>query len=203
MIHKESKQLADRPLPHRRQRQRSHDSTERHADSRHGNCQTSCRIPRTRFTTSTWKVRFGKPTSHTLAVKQLFKKPVPGWHSKGGYTSQGRLVISNNGELHVGNYDDVLVGGEAKNDEERGVLAEWNGSQWRIVERRQYTEVTGPPGIAGGSDGQDPIWSMGWDRRSVRLKLLEDGQVAHLSASQSRLLQRRQSWMVHRMASYP
>ena len=113
---------------------------------------------------------------HTLEVKRLFKKPVPGWHSKGGYTSQGRLVVSNNGELHVGNYDDVLVGGEATNDEERGVLAEWNGSQWRIVERRQYTEVTGPPGIAGGSDGDDPIWSMGWDRRSLRFKLLEDRQ---------------------------
>ena len=61
---------------------------------------------------------------HTLAVKRLFKKPVPGWHGKGGYTSQGRLVVSNNGELHVGNYEDVLVGGEATNDEERGVLAE-------------------------------------------------------------------------------
>ncbi|MDM4013883.1 hypothetical protein [Roseiconus lacunae] len=113
---------------------------------------------------------------HTLAVKRLFKKPVPGWHGKGGYTSQGRLVISNNGELHVGNYSDVLVGGKAKNEEERGVLAEYDGSQWKIVERRQYTEVTGPKGITGGSDGNEPIWTMGWDRRSVRLKVLDDGQ---------------------------
>jgi hypothetical protein len=113
---------------------------------------------------------------HTLAVKRLFKKPVPGWHSKGGYTSQGRLVISNNGEWHVGDYSDLLVGGEAKNEEERGVLAEWNGQQWRIIERRQYTEVTGPKGITGGSDGNDPIWAIGWDRRSLRLKLLEQGQ---------------------------
>ena len=65
---------------------------------------------------------------HTLDVKRLFKKPVPGWHGKGGYTSQGRLVVSNNGELHVGSYKDVLVGGEAKNEEERGVLAEWDGN---------------------------------------------------------------------------
>ncbi|MCA8987568.1 MAG: hypothetical protein KDA78_08005 [Planctomycetaceae bacterium] len=113
---------------------------------------------------------------HTLAVKRLFKKPVPGWHGKGGYTSQGRLVVSNNGELHVGSYQDVLVGGEAKTPEERGVLAEWDGKEWRIIERRQYTEVTGPQGISGGSDGNDPVWSMGWDRRSVRFKLLEDGQ---------------------------
>ncbi|QDV63926.1 sulfatase-like hydrolase/transferase [Crateriforma conspicua] len=113
---------------------------------------------------------------HTLDVKRLFKKPVPGWHGKGGYTSQGRLVVSNNGELHVGNYDDVLVGGPAKSDEERGVLAEWDRKQWRIVERRQYTEVTGPPGIAGGSDGNEPVWAIGWDRRSLRLKVLTDGQ---------------------------
>ncbi|TWT84907.1 Choline-sulfatase [Planctomycetes bacterium CA13] len=112
---------------------------------------------------------------HTLAVKRLFKKPVPGWHSKGGYTSQGRLVISNNGELHVGDYNDVLVGGKAKNEEERGVLAEFDGTNWKIVERRQFTEVTGPSGITGGSDGDDPIWTMGWDRRSVRLKVLDDG----------------------------
>ncbi|QDT10929.1 sulfatase-like hydrolase/transferase [Stieleria marina] len=113
---------------------------------------------------------------HTLAVKRLFKKPVPGWHSKGGYTSQGRLVISNNGELHVGDYKDVLVGGKAKTPEEGGVLAEFDGTNWKIVERRQFTEVTGPKGITGGSDGNDPIWTMGWDRRSVRLKVLDNGQ---------------------------
>ena len=113
---------------------------------------------------------------HTLAVKMLFRKPVPGWHGKGGYTSQGRLVISNNGELHVGNYNDLLVGGKAKNEEERGVLAEFDGSEWKIVERRQFTEVTGPNGITGGSDGSDPIWTMGWDRRSIRLKVLDNGK---------------------------
>ncbi|MEL7337987.1 MAG: sulfatase, partial [Planctomycetota bacterium] len=113
---------------------------------------------------------------HTLQVKRLFKKPVPGWHGKGGYTSQGRLVISNNGELHVGNYDDVLVGGKAKSKEERGVLAEYDGANWKIVERRQFTEVTGPKGIVGGSDGNDPVWTMGWDRRSVRLKVLDEGK---------------------------
>ncbi|MCA9185805.1 MAG: hypothetical protein R3E01_35665 [Pirellulaceae bacterium] len=113
---------------------------------------------------------------HTLAVNRLFKKPVPGWHSKGGYTSQGRLVISNNGELAVGNYADVLVGGAATSPDEAGVLAEWNGEQWRIVERRQYTDVTGPSGITGGSDSNDRLWAIGWDRRSLRLKLLEDGK---------------------------
>lgn len=112
---------------------------------------------------------------HTLDVKRLFRKPVPGWHAKGGYTSQGRLVVSNNGEKHAGTYDDLVVGGPAKTPEERGVLAQYDGKDWTIIERRQYTEVTGPQGITGGSDGQDPIWSMGWDRRSVRLKVLDQG----------------------------
>lgn len=113
---------------------------------------------------------------HTLAVKQLFKKPVPGWHAKGGYTSQGRLVVSNNGELAVGDYSSVLVGGKARHAEEAGVLAEWDGSQWRIVERRQYTDVTGPDGIQGGREDNERLWAIGWDRRSLRLKLLEDGK---------------------------
>lgn len=112
---------------------------------------------------------------HTLAVKRLFQKPVPGWHAKGGYTSQQRLVVSNNGEHAVGDYKDLRVGGEAKTPEERGVLAEFDGENWKIVERRQFTEVTGPKGITGGSDGNDPIWTMGWDRRSVRLKVLDHG----------------------------
>jgi hypothetical protein len=113
---------------------------------------------------------------HTLAVERLFKKPVPGWHGKGGYTSQRRLVISNNGELHAGNYDALQVGGPAETDEDRGVLAAFDGTNWEIVERRQYTEVTGPNGITGGSDGNEPIWAIGWDRRSLRLKLLDDGK---------------------------
>lgn len=113
---------------------------------------------------------------HTLAVNRLFKKPVPGWHGKGGYTSQGRLVVSNNGEHKVGDYNDLKAGAPPATPEERGVLAEFDGTDWEIVERRQYTEVTGPSGITGGSDGNDPIWTMGWDRRSVRFKVLDDGQ---------------------------
>ena len=112
----------------------------------------------------------------SLVVKKLFEKPVPGWHGKGGYTGQGRLVISNNGERAAGNYQHLLVSGRAQNQEEAGVLAEWDGSQWRIIERRQFTEVTGPAGIAGGGNDDDPIWAIGWDRRSLRLKLLDDGK---------------------------
>ena len=113
---------------------------------------------------------------HTLAVKLLFRKPVPGWHGKGGYTAQGRLVVSNNGEHAAGTYKPLLVGGPAKNKDEAGVLAQWDGDEWTIVERRQFTDITGPDGIYGGQEKNSPLWAIGWDRRSLRLKLLEDGK---------------------------
>ena len=34
-----------------------------------------------------------------ISVRKLFDKPVPGWHGKGGYTGQGRIVITNNGRI--------------------------------------------------------------------------------------------------------
>jgi len=35
---------------------------------------------------------------HSLAVTELFKKPLPGWHYKGAWTAQGRFFIAANGE---------------------------------------------------------------------------------------------------------
>jgi hypothetical protein len=115
---------------------------------------------------------------HTLAVKKLFHKPVPGWHGKGAYTGQGRFVIANNGEhaaLPCG-YSEVVVGGAGQSPEDLGALCEWDGKGWRIVERRQYTDVTGPGGIYGSPDDASPMWTIGWDRRSVLLKLLDGGR---------------------------
>lgn len=114
---------------------------------------------------------------NTLEVNKLFNKPVPGWHGKGGYTSQGRLVVSNNGEtvVHKGYEKDLKAGGPPTNPEEAGVLAEWDGTTWKIVERRQFTDVTGPGGIHGAPSADSPLWAMGWDKRSIRLKLLDRG----------------------------
>ena len=115
---------------------------------------------------------------HRLSVKLLFSKPVPGWHGKGGYTGQGRYVIANNGEGAVAghSYDDLRAGGPAQDPEDMGVLAEWDGASWRILERRQFTEVTGPGGILGAPSDDSPLWAVGWDRRSVILKLCDAGQ---------------------------
>ena len=114
---------------------------------------------------------------HTLEVKRLFEKPVPGWHGKGGYTAQGRIVIANNGERDWEEtaYPDLQAGGPPEGDE-AGVLAEWDGQEWRIVERKQFTDVMGPGGIYGNQDDSQQLWSMGWDKSSVILKLLDEGK---------------------------
>lgn len=115
---------------------------------------------------------------HTLAVNKLFHKPVPGWHGKGGYTAQKQLIIANNGEHKVFDIKpkDLQAGGAPANKEEMGVLASWNGTTWKIIERKQFTDVTGPGGIYGAPDDAAPAWSIGWDKRSVLLKLLDGGQ---------------------------
>ncbi|MGD0088643.1 MAG: hypothetical protein ABSE73_01870 [Planctomycetota bacterium] len=114
---------------------------------------------------------------HTLDVKLLFEKPVPGWHGKGAYTSQGRLVIANNGEAPVGSAKrQFLADGDPKDPENAGVLAEWDGKDWRVIARRQFTEVTGPGGIYGAPAENSPLWAVGWDCRSVLLMLRDAGQ---------------------------
>ncbi len=110
----------------------------------------------------------------TLEVKQIFVKPVPGWHGKGAYTGQGRLVISNNGN-HPADGDLKTMNREvdlktfANGPEDSGVLAEWDGKTWNVLMQRQFTDITGPGGIQGNPNDNAPVWAMGWDKRSVIL----------------------------------
>nr|WP_294869670.1 hypothetical protein [uncultured Pedobacter sp.] len=115
---------------------------------------------------------------HSLAVNKLFEKPVPGWHGKGAYTGQNLFVVANNGEDAVFKLtkDMLKVGDVPQNKEEMGVLASWDGKTWKIIERKQFTDVTGPGGIYGSPDDKSPLWAIGWDKRSVILKLLDGGQ---------------------------
>jgi hypothetical protein len=67
---------------------------------------------------------------------------LPGYHGKGLYSGQGRVIYANNGER----------GRDAESDPrtESGALAEWTGAgDWKLVPRNQFTEVTGPGGISG------------------------------------------------------
>jgi hypothetical protein len=115
----------------------------------------------------------------TLAVKELWADEqlkngrhsnLPGYHGKGFYSGHGRIVYSNNGE-----HGNTAM---QRPDIPSGVLAEWDGKSdnWTIVRRNQFTEVTGPAGITGQSQPDDPIWSIGWDHRSLIVMCLDEGQ---------------------------
>lgn len=85
---------------------------------------------------------------------------LPGVHGKGLYSGQGVMVYSNNGE----GSNEALT----RPDIEAGVLAEWDGKDWKTVRRNQFTEVTGPGGVYGNKNpDEDPIWATGWDHKSV------------------------------------
>ena len=115
----------------------------------------------------------------TLEATRLFVKPVPGWHAKGGYTGQGRLIVANNGELRTADLDSLTWEAPerswSKGPEDAGVLAEFDGTSWTIVARRPHTEVTGPGGIYGAPTPDAPVWSIGWDKRSVLLQVRSNG----------------------------
>ena len=117
---------------------------------------------------------------HTLATTTLYKdgnvehkkdddlsvnQPgslLEGAHGKGLYAGQGVLVYTNNGESSPAALKQF--------DIEAGVLAEWNGKEWKVVRRNQFVEVTGPGGIHGNKNpATDPIWATGWDHKSVLL----------------------------------
>lgn len=117
----------------------------------------------------------------TLAVTPLYrdeqdktpgpKAGLPGYHGKGMYSGQGVLVYANNGENSAEARRDPFV--------PSGVLAEWNGKDWSVVRRTQFTEVTGPGGIFGNENpATDPLWSVGWDAKSLLL-MLRDGGTWH------------------------
>jgi len=114
---------------------------------------------------------------HTLEFQKLFHNPIPGYHGKGGFTSQGKVVVSNNGESEESSQHwRVSQDFAQKGPEDRGCLATFDGTTWEIIERRQYTEVTGPEGVTPTSGGKDdPVWAIGWDKRSLRLQVMEDG----------------------------
>ena len=95
---------------------------------------------------------------------------LPGYHGKGLYSGQGRVIYANNGERHPLVAKDPTI--------PSGALAQWFGEgDWQLVRRHQFTEITGPGGIQGSDHPEkDPVWTLGWDARSVVLGLLEDKQ---------------------------
>lgn len=127
---------------------------------------------------------------HTLAVKGLIKeimnkpKPgqtaevspatitstLPGYHGKGLYSGQGLVILANNGERSPKALVDPTI--------VSGGLGSFNGEgNWSLIRRNQFTEVTGPGGLTGNADpAKDPLWTIGWDFRSLILMVMEDGK---------------------------
>ena len=93
---------------------------------------------------------------------------LPGYHGKGLYSSQGRVIYANNGDRDKRVLTDPTT--------PSGALGEWTGNgDWQLLRRNQFTEVTGPGGISG-SDANAPVWSIGWDAKSLILMLLDGGK---------------------------
>ena len=117
---------------------------------------------------------------HTLAATELWADEqrkqgrhadLPGYHGKGLFSAQGRLVYANNGDHAAAALTDPTT--------PSGVLAEWDGQaeKWTVVRRNQFTDVTGPGGIFGNEHpATDPLWSIGWDAKSLILMLLDGGK---------------------------
>lgn len=137
--------------------------------------------PENRILLATMESGFYDLDVHTLEAVELYKDGhqkkregfkgelctiFPGYHGKGFYSGQGVAVYSNNGE------EGPLA--QKKFDIPSGSLNEWDGEKWTLVRRNQFTEVTGPGGIYGNPDpANDPIWSLGWDYKSVILAIRE------------------------------
>ncbi|MDX1637909.1 MAG: hypothetical protein R3281_08075 [Balneolaceae bacterium] len=76
-------------------------------------------------------------------------------HYKDAFTANGRVVIANNTYHHE----------EYRGERRGGRLAEWDGSEWRIISRQPFTEVEGKT----SGQYQHPIYATGLDSKSVIL----------------------------------
>ena len=73
-------------------------------------------------------------------------------HFKAGHTGFGRVVVADN------TYDNRDFTGQYQ----AGVLGEWDGKQWRVIERAPFVEVTGRGDLV-------PMFATGWDTASAIL----------------------------------
>ncbi len=87
-------------------------------------------------------------------------------HLKGAYTAQGRYVVANN------SYD----AGDARRSSGDGRLAEWDGKNWTVIHRTAFCDVTTAAGVHAAADDNCPLYSIGWDKRSVLLAVLSEGR---------------------------
>ena len=95
---------------------------------------------------------------------------VPGYHAKGLCSGFGRVFVANNGEDSEAARRDPFV--------PSGVLADWSafGQDWSMIRRCQFTDVVTRDGIFGNEHpASNPVWSLGWDAKSVILAVTTNG----------------------------
>ena len=95
---------------------------------------------------------------------------VPGYHAKGLASGFGRVFVANNGEDSEAARRNPFV--------PSGALAWWNeaGKDWTLIRRCQFTEIATPDGIYGNEHPDaNPVWTMGWDAKSVILGVTTNG----------------------------
>ncbi len=104
---------------------------------------------------------------HTLEVKFLFQlldeldvpdKAKP--HFKSAFTAHGRVVVANN------TYDER----DYNESWQAGRLGEWDGKEWKIVEKKAFTEVWCSKSFGNA------LFAIGWDNCSAILKVLCRGK---------------------------
>ncbi|MBX3177019.1 MAG: hypothetical protein KF886_06655 [Candidatus Hydrogenedentes bacterium] len=87
-------------------------------------------------------------------------------HFKGAHTAQDRLVVANN------TYEEPeFLGRRAA-----GCLAQFDGTNWSVLERNPFVEVSGKQNPGPGSRYGNTLFATGWDRASVILRVLHNGQ---------------------------
>ncbi len=88
-------------------------------------------------------------------------------HYKGAFSAQGRLVVANN------TYDEKEYLGRRR----AGRLAEWDGEgEWVVLEENPFVEVAGKQNPRAGRTYGNPLYALGWDERSVILRVLANGE---------------------------
>ena len=95
---------------------------------------------------------------------------LPGSHTKGMCTGFGRIQLANNGEYHPEALTNPWI--------PAGVLGDCapDGSDQRVIRRCQFTDITTRDGIWGNEHpDSNPVWSLGWDAKSVILAVATNG----------------------------
>ncbi len=80
-------------------------------------------------------------------------------HFKDCYMAFGRVVVCSN-EYHEPDW---------AGERDQGRLAEWDGSEWTVLEKKPFTAVSGRHEFA------NTIFATGWDQASAILKVYTDG----------------------------